>query len=92
MVKLLPKIPTSGSIHVEFKRCGKPTCRCMNGHLHGPYFYHHFREGYTQRKLYIAPESLIDKLSELEGQKALEINLSEMNRVVKELDECLMKL
>lgn len=29
-----------GSVHRQFKKCGKSNCRCAKGKLHGPYYYH----------------------------------------------------
>lgn len=29
----------------ELMRCGKPTCRCAAGQLHGPYWYRYYRKG-----------------------------------------------
>jgi hypothetical protein len=58
--RLLPKIaPLKGSLHVERKRCGKPTCRCMNGgERHGPYWSHRWREGGRQRRRYVKAADL----------------------------------
>jgi hypothetical protein len=48
----------AGSIHLEWKRCGKPNCRCERGMLHGPYFYRRWREGGRLRKGYVSREEL----------------------------------
>lgn len=41
--KPLPKTPPggmlNGAVRAQYKRCGKKTCRCARGELHGPYFY-----------------------------------------------------
>lgn len=41
--KPLPKIPPDGMLNgavcAQYKRCGKHSCRCARGELHGPYFY-----------------------------------------------------
>ena len=42
-----------GTIHAEYKKCGRPNCRCVRGALHGPFYYWHFRAGGRQRKSYI---------------------------------------
>jgi len=46
-----------GSLHTEYKRCGKEGCRCTSGRdedLHGPYYYRHYRDGEgNQRKEYV---------------------------------------
>jgi hypothetical protein len=52
----LPKpTPLRGSLHVEWKRCGKVQCRCAGGALHGPYFYRHERRAGRQFKTYVPP-------------------------------------
>ena len=39
-------------------RCGKRTCRCTRGHLHGPYWVLRWREGATHRRRYVRPTDL----------------------------------
>jgi hypothetical protein len=34
-------------------RCGKPSCKCARGELHGPYFYRFRRTGRRLRKTYV---------------------------------------
>lgn len=29
---------------VQYRKCGKPTCHCQAGQLHGPYLYAYWRE------------------------------------------------
>jgi len=51
---VFPKItPLPGSLHLEWRRCGKPTCRCTCGHLHGPYLVRRWWEAGMQRKIYV---------------------------------------
>ena len=49
----LPKTRLKGSLHLAWKRCGKPTCRCRWGDLHGPYYTLRWRDAGRQRKTYI---------------------------------------
>lgn len=49
-------LPKKGSLHAEYKRCGKSSCRCDAGRLHGPYWYRYYREGGRLRKEYVRPE------------------------------------
>ena len=42
-----------GCVVAQHVRCGKPTCRCARGHLHGPYFAHYWREDGRARKRYL---------------------------------------
>ena len=37
----------------QFVRCGKPSCRCAQGHLHGPYYYEFSRKGERLVKRYV---------------------------------------
>ena len=51
---LCPKTsPLPGSLHREWRRCGKPTCRCAQGTLHGPYWVRRWWEHGRQRKQYV---------------------------------------
>lgn len=59
---LLPKtMPLRGSLHAEWKTCGKANCRCGHAQLHGPYFYRRWREGRRQRKAYV-PRQRVDEV------------------------------
>ena len=49
-----PLEPLPGSLHAQWVRCGKNWCRCAEaGPLHGPYYYHFYREAGKQRKKYV---------------------------------------
>jgi hypothetical protein len=50
--KLLPKM-LPGTVCAQMVRCGKPSCRCARGELHGPYFYRFVWQGGKQRKIYV---------------------------------------
>ena len=51
---LSPKIaPLPGSLQLEWRRCGKPACRCARGHPHGPYVYRYVYEAGRRRKHYV---------------------------------------
>lgn len=45
-----------GCVITEYKRCGKPRCRCTRGLLHGPYHYWNGRILGTTWKRYIKRE------------------------------------
>ena len=49
---MLPKM-LSGSVHKEFKKCGKPNCKCITGELHGAYYYHFVRVNGKLKKRYL---------------------------------------
>ena len=45
-----------GTVHAQYVRCGKPTCRCASGDSadgHGPYHYRFWREDGRLRKAYV---------------------------------------
>ncbi|MGC2410866.1 MAG: DUF6788 family protein [Methyloceanibacter sp.] len=80
----LPKT-VMGSLHLEFKQCGRSQCRCRRGLLHGPYVYRHWREGGRQRKKYVPMNQLCEVLLEIEDQRAAAIRPRVVARVLKEL-------
>jgi len=81
---VLPKMAI-GSLHLEFKRCGRPNCRCGRGLLHGPYVYRHRREDGRQKKEYVPIRRLSEVALEMEHQRAEAIRPREIRRVLKEL-------
>jgi Family of unknown function (DUF6788) len=48
----LPK-ELNGAVVAQMVRCGKPSCKCARGELHGPYFYRFWRTGRRLRKTYV---------------------------------------
>jgi len=48
-----PITPMKGEVCTQYIRCGKPECRCRRGELHGPYYYHVWRDGAKVRKVYV---------------------------------------
>lgn len=81
----LPKTSTPGSLHLDWTTCGKTTCRCARGILHGPYVYRRWREGGRQCKAYVAMGDLPRVLAEMERRRALMPKPTEMKRLLKEL-------
>ena len=53
----LPKM-LPGAVCRQWKKCGKPTCRCRLGQLHGPYYYRFFRVNGVLHKRYVRPHEL----------------------------------
>ena len=64
----LPKM-LAGSLHLEWRRCGKPSCRCTRGHPHGPYYVRRWREGGRQRKELIRAAEVAMVLAALEERR-----------------------
>jgi hypothetical protein len=77
-VKALPKT-AAVTLQEQWTRCGKPTCRCAAGSLHGPYVYLFWRDGGRQHKSYVRKadvaevRSIVSELQqEQQRQRALE--------------------
>jgi hypothetical protein len=62
MSEPLPKMAV-GSLHLEFRRCGRPNCRGRRGLLHGPYLVRRWREKGRQRINYKHQERKMRKLA-----------------------------
>ncbi|HEX2257938.1 MAG TPA: DUF6788 family protein [Afifellaceae bacterium] len=71
--------PLKGSIHLEWKRCNRPNCRCADGHLHGPYFYRRWRERGRLRKAYVPRGEVHSAIVAV----ALRLNTQEAIRAVR---------
>src|SRR5690242_2086777 len=65
----LPKMAV-GSLHLEFKKCGRANCRCQRGFLHGPYVYRHRRQQRRQKKEYVPMRRLSEVSLEMERERA----------------------
>ena len=50
---LLPKKALTGTVCAQMVRCGKATCKCAIGKLHGPYHYYFSRDNGSLTKRYI---------------------------------------
>jgi hypothetical protein len=59
-----------GSVHLEWKACGRGNCRCRLGHLHGPYYARHWREDGRRRKAYVPAAKLMATLLSIEAHRA----------------------
>jgi hypothetical protein len=53
----LPKM-LPGSVHKQYVRCGKLTCKCARGELHGAYYYHFVRVGRRLTKRYLKAQEV----------------------------------
>jgi hypothetical protein len=54
---LAPKI-LPGHVAAVMVKCGKANCKCANGKLHGPYFYHRTWADGQRMKRYIKPNDV----------------------------------
>ena len=46
-------LPKTGTLCPQWVRCGKPSCHCASGDLHGPYHYLLWRQGGRLHKRYM---------------------------------------
>lgn len=91
--QVLPKMAHGrGSLHAEWKRCGKRACRCARGALHGPYWYHHERQAGRQRKVYVPGDQVATLRAGLAAWRrehppvrSMRSRLAELRRVVRGL-------
>jgi len=70
----LPKI-VIGAVCAQWKRCGKPNCKCARGELHGAYYYLFWQEGGRQRKAYIRREDEAAARAAYEERKRMRASL-----------------
>ena len=54
-------LPKKTAICQQFKKCGKLTCKCNSGALHGPYFFYFYRDGGKLKKSYIRKAETSDR-------------------------------
>lgn len=80
---LLPKV-TGGSVHMEWKKCGKESCRCTSGALHGPYFTLHRRNAGRQTKRYVHLADLAAVIAAIADRKARTTDLSQVHNELRE--------
>ena len=69
-VKTLPKT-LPGAVCAQWKRCGKPACKCASGRLHGPYYYRFWREDGRLRKVYVKPADVAAVRAACEEERRL---------------------
>jgi hypothetical protein len=82
---LLPKTK-NGSIQLVWKRCGRKTCRCTSGLLHGPYMAFCWREAGTQKKRYVCMRNLAIAVLELQEQRAARHQMNHMKLALREAE------
>jgi hypothetical protein len=75
----------TGSLQREWRRCGKPTCRCTNGMLHGPYWYLRWRDRGRQRRRYVPRERVDGMQAAIEQRRRLRPPVWSLRRTLAEL-------
>ena len=79
----LPKEGLKGSLHQEWKRCGKSNCRCRTGALHGPYYYLRQRVAGRQKKVYIARKDVPSALLSIEARRWAAQEMRQLERSLR---------
>jgi hypothetical protein len=78
----LPKIALiQGSVHIEWKRCGRPNCRCERGFLHGPYYYRRLRAQGRQIKRYVKRDAVVGQLLATQVRREADRQIAELRRM-----------
>jgi hypothetical protein len=70
------EVPQGAAVCAHYVRCGKQSCRCAKGGLHGPYYRYGWRENGRQRWRYVHKAGTAEALREYE----LARELSRLNR------------
>ena len=63
-------LPKTAALCAQWKRCGRPTCRCAQGALHGPYWCLFWRERCHLRKRYVRLADVETVRAELRARAA----------------------
>lgn len=84
----LPKM-MPGSVHAQYVRCGKPSCKCARGELHGAYYYHFVRVDGNRTKRYLKTHEVAQMraacLARIKEEKTMRANSRETWRRLREL-------
>ena len=93
--KVLPKT-MRGTVHKQFKKCGKSNCKCASGNLHGTYYYHFVRIDGKLVKRYLKADDVdqIRLACQLRQQQQQKQNISTEAtwKLLRELRESLSQL
>jgi hypothetical protein len=68
--KQVETLPKMGAVCAHWVRCGRPSCRCANGELHGPYHYLFWRDSGRLRKRYVKTADAADMRAEYAARQA----------------------
>jgi hypothetical protein len=84
---LFPKkiTPLPGSLHLEWRTCGKANCHCARGQRHGPYLVRRWWQAGKQRKTYIRKADVADAMAGIEAWQRLHPPAWTMRQLLAEL-------
>jgi len=83
--------PVKGEVCMQFIRCGKRECRCVRGELHGPYYYHVWRDGAKVRKVYVRSENVDYVRACCDAYREFSQALTDVRSTRRELTKNIMK-
>ncbi len=83
----LPKM-LPGVVCTQWVRCGRPSCRCAQGKLHGPYHYRFWRQAGRLRKVYVSSA----ELDRVQGQCETRRNWRRELRESREYLRCMVAI
>jgi hypothetical protein len=76
---LLPKKLPKYTVCAQMVRCGKSTCKCANGELHGPYYYSFSRRNGSLKKRYIKTGDVDRMRARYCSRRAHETQMRDLN-------------
>jgi hypothetical protein len=85
--KNLPAV-LAGSVHAEYSRCGKPSCRCATGERHGPFYRRHWREAGRKRSRYIPLADVPDVVAACQRHAQLHMSRRALRRMIRDVERC----
>lgn len=74
-----------GALQRQMRRCGKASCCCADGALHGPYVYLSVRTGERSGLLYVPAEIVEEVKRRVEATGRIEAALAEISAINLEL-------
>lgn len=74
-----------GSLQSQHRRCGRPSCRCARGELHGPYIYLALRGAGRNQLVYIPAELEAELRRRVLLSERVERSLAEISAINLEL-------
>jgi hypothetical protein len=84
--------PLRGTLVSDWMRCGKPSCACARGRLHGPYLSLRWREGGRQRRHYVRRQDAATVLQRLAAWRTLHPPAHQVRQELAQLRRLLSSL
>ena len=87
LARQLPDVEATvrGALQRQMRRCGKASCCCADGELHGPYMYLSVQTGERSGLLYIPAEVVEEIKRRVEMTGRIEAALAEISAINLEL-------